>query len=138
MTDRSGTRAESPINVASPGAYCVSDEVGDIGSSGEGLFYRDTCHLSRFALTVDGARLVSRGAGVRGSRAEFSLGADNGGGLLVTRRRRLGGGMFDEVLLTNESGMAVEAVVSIECAADFEDIFAVRGFARALERGEGG
>lgn len=138
MTDRSGIRAESPINVASPGAYCVSDEAGDIGSSGEGLFYRDTRHLSRFVLTVDGARLVSRGAGVRGSRAEFSLVADSGEGRLrILRRRFLGGGMLDELLCTNESGAAVEVVVSIECAADFEDIFAVRDFARALERGEG-
>lgn len=123
--------------MASPGAYAVSDERGDIGSPGEGLFYRDTRHLSRLVLTVDGARLVSRGASTRGSRAEFSLAAgESGEGLRVTRRRSVGGAMLDEVLFTNEARATVEVVVSVECEADFEDIFAVRGFARTLERGE--
>ena len=137
MPDWSRTTAERPVNVASPGAYVVSDEAGDISSPGEGLFYRDVRHLSRFVLRVDGVRLVSRGAGVQGSHAEFSLvtGSD-GVGLRVLRRRFLGSGMFEEILLKNESRRAVEVVVSIECAADFEDIFAVRGYAPTPARGE--
>lgn len=137
MPDRSGMKSERTVNVPSPGAYVVSDEMGDISPPDEGLFYRDTRHLSRFVLTVDGAPLVSRGADVRGSGAEFALVSDNGEvGLRVVRRRSLGGGMFEEILLTNESRARIEVVVSIECAADFEDIFAIRGYARPLERGE--
>ncbi|HEX2729373.1 MAG TPA: glycogen debranching N-terminal domain-containing protein, partial [Rubrobacteraceae bacterium] len=56
--------------------------------------------------------------------------------LRITRRRLLGGGVFEEILFSNESGVAVETVVSVECAADFEDIYAVRGYAHASRRGE--
>ena len=86
---------------------------------------------------MNGGRLVSQGVDLQGSRAEFSLLANNSGeGLRVVRRRTLGAGMHDELLFTNDSGAAVEAVVSVECAADFEDIFAVRGFAQAVQRNE--
>ena len=137
MPDWAGRGSERAVNVASPGAYVVSDRKGDVDSSSGGLFYRDTRHLSRFVLTVNGGRLVSQGVDPQGSRAEFSLLANNSGeGLRVVRRRTLGAGMHDEFLFTNDSGAAVEAVVSVECAADFEDIFAVRGFARAVQRNE--
>lgn len=137
MPDWSGRGSEGSVNVPSPGAYAVSDDRGDICSPEEGLFYRDTRHLSRLVLTVGGSRLVSRGASVRGSRVEFDLVADSGAAKLsVLRRRSLGSGMFDEILFKNESRAAVDAAVSIECGVDFADVFTVRGFARALERGE--
>ncbi len=137
MPDWSGSRSEGAVNVASPGAYVISDESGDVNSSEEGLYYRDMRHLSRFVLTVGGVCLASRGVSVSGSRAAFSLDTDTGeAGLRIVRRRSLGGGMLDEVLLTNDSQTPVESVVSIECEADFEDIFAVRGFAQVSERGE--
>ncbi len=37
------------VSVVSPGAYCVSDDVGDFdGPSERGLFFRDVRHLSEF------------------------------------------------------------------------------------------
>ncbi len=126
------------MNVASPGAYAVSGESGDICSPGEGLFYRDIRHLSRFILTVDGARLVPQLVNGRGSEAEFILLTNEGEERLrVVWRRFLGGGMLDEILLTNEARAPIYVEVSIECEADFEDIFAIRSYARPLERGEG-
>ena len=70
---------EGSVSVVSPGAYAVSDGRGDFdGSAGPGLFYRDTRHLSRFVLRVDGEAPVPLGVRVRGSEAEFVLGAAAG------------------------------------------------------------
>jgi glycogen debranching enzyme len=124
------------VSVVSPGACAVSDGGGDFGgSSGPGLFYRDVRHLSRFALRVDGEAPIPLEARTRGSEAEFVLkaGAET---IHVVRRRALGGGMDEEILLTNDSLEAVEARVELGCAADFRDVFDVRGYRRAAGRGE--
>ena len=130
--------SEGSVTVVSPGAYCVSDDVGDFGgSSGRGLFYRDTRHLSEFRLRLGGVRPVPLACWTRGSEAEFALAVGVGPeGVGVVRRRFLGGGMDEEILLSNESGVAAEVRVELECAADFRDVFEVRGYRRAAERGE--
>ncbi|MDQ3236086.1 MAG: hypothetical protein M3Q54_00940, partial [Actinomycetota bacterium] len=59
-------------SVVSPGAYAVSDGSGDFdGDAGQGLFYRDMRHLSRFVVTMNGETSVSEGFRERGSEAEF-------------------------------------------------------------------
>jgi glycogen debranching enzyme len=127
---------EGSVSVVSPGAYAVSDGRGDFdGSAGPGLFYRDTRHLSRFVLRVDGEAPIPLGVRVRGSEAEFVLSA-GAGSIRVVRRRALGGGMEEEILLTNHAREAVEARVELGCAAGFRDVFDVRGYRRAVERGE--
>lgn len=138
MPDRSGGSMDGKINLVSPGAYAVSDASGDIGPSGGGLFYRDTRHLSWFALKINGARPVSLGCKAEGPSVEFSLtlSADKGSEVQVSRRRTLGEGMIEEILLSNGSREAVEASVSLEFAADFRDVFEVRGYRRASERGQ--
>ena len=44
--------------------------------------------------------------------------------------------MSEEILLRNEAPEAVEARLELECAADFADVFEVRGYRRAAQRGE--
>src|SRR5688572_10554493 len=44
--------------------------------------------------------------------------------------------MEEEILLANESSVAVEVRVELECEADFRDILELRGFGEAAERGE--
>jgi glycogen debranching enzyme len=125
------------VNVVSPGAYAVSDGRGDVdGSAGQGLFYRDVRHLSGFRLEVDGEPPVVLASRTRGSEAEFVLAAGGAGSIGVVRRRNLGGGMTEEISLKNEAPEVVEARVELECAADFIDVFEVRGYRRAAERGE--
>ena len=127
---------EGSVSVVSPGAYGVSDGRGDFGgSTGPGLFYRDMRHLSRFVLRVDGEAPVPLEVWARGPEAEFVLEA-GAGSIRVVRRRALGGGMEEEFLLTNGALEAVEARVELGCAADFRDVFDVRGYRRAAERGE--
>jgi hypothetical protein len=58
------------------------------------------------------------------------------GGIRVVRRRALGGGMDEEILLANDAGEAIEARVELGCAADFRDVFDVRGYRRVAARGE--
>jgi N-terminal domain of (some) glycogen debranching enzymes len=119
---------EGSVSVVSPGAYAVADGGGEVdGCVGQGLFYRDVRHLSEFHLEVNGELPVTVASRARGSAAEFvqSVGAD--GAIAIVRRRSLGGGMTEE---------AVEAWVELECAADFRDVFDVRGYREASERGE--
>jgi glycogen debranching enzyme len=103
-------------------------------SAGQGLFYRDVRHLSGLRLKIDGEQPIPLASRTRGSEAEFVLSAGNGG-VGVVRRRSLGGGMTEEILLRNEAPEAVEARVDLECAADFLDVFEVRGYRRAAGRG---
>ena len=129
---------DGSVSVVSPGAYCVSDEVGDFdGLSGLGLFYRDVRHLSGFRLRIGGVLPVPLASWTRGSEAGFALRAGVGvGGIGVVRRRSLGAGMEEEILLSNEAEVAVEVRAELECAADFRDVFEVRGYHRTAGRGE--
>ncbi len=128
---------EGLLSVVSPGAYVVSDGAGDVdGFTGQGLFYRDMRHLSGFRLEIDGEPAVPLASRVGGSEAEFVLEAGEAGGIGVVRRRSLGAGMAEEISLRNETGVALEARVDLLCAADFTDVFEVRGYRRAAERGE--
>jgi glycogen debranching enzyme len=127
---------EGSVSVVSPGAYAVSCGRGDFdGSDGPGLFYGDTRHLSRFVLRLDGEAPVPLEVRTGGSEAIFVLSA-GAGSIRVVRRRVLGGGMNEEILLTNDAGEAIETRVELGFAADFRDIFEVRGYHRAVERGE--
>lgn len=121
------------VSVVSPGAYCVSGEGGDVEGAGEGLFFRDTRHLSKLVVLVDGEGMVPGGARVRGSVARFE-GSVAGSGVGVERRRELGGGMREEVLLRNETGERIEVKVELRCDADFADLFEVRDIATRRRR----
>ena len=130
--------ADKSVSVVSPGVYCVSDEVGDFdGLSGLGLFYRDVRHLCGLRLRINGVLPIPLACWTRGSEAEFALGAGVGvGSIVVVRRRSLGAGMQEEILLSNEADVALEVRAELECAADFRDVFEVRGYHRATGRGE--
>jgi glycogen debranching enzyme len=128
---------EGSVSEVSPGAYVVSDGRGDVdGSVGRGLFYRDVRHLSEFRLKIDGESPVSLASRTRGLEAKFVLAVGDSGSVGVTRRRSLGGGMNEEILLTNEARETIQTRVELGCAADFRDVFEVRGYRRAVERGE--
>ena len=128
----------SSVSVVSPGAYGVWDSGGDAdGSRGVGLFYRDVRHLSVYRLRMGGLSPVPLASWVRGREAEFVSGAGVGTeGVGVVRRRSLGGGMEEEILLTNYSSATVEVPFELECAADFRDVFELRGYRNTEERGE--
>jgi glycogen debranching enzyme len=137
MPDWSGSPLGRSVSVVSPGAYAVSDEAGDIGLSGGGLFYRDMRHLSGFALRVNGEAPAPEGFRDGGSEAEFRLRFPAGApGVRVARRRRVGDGMEEVLEVSSLSGRGTEVVVSLECAADFRDIYEVRDYAHPSARGD--
>lgn len=115
--------------------------------SKDGLFFRDTRYLSRFALTINGTPLTEIGhdareddAGFRSDLANTDLVDSEGTAfrafdLHIRRDRFLSGGMFDLITITNFSLNTAELDVVIACWSDFRDIFEVRG-ATSMARGE--
>ena len=107
--------------------FVVCDERGDLGAdaSASGFFAADTRFLSRSVLTIDGER---------GEPVSFEQGAPHVGvfdlrwpsGLEVRRELFVGRGLEETVTVSNRSDREVEAVLALELASDFADIFAVK------------
>jgi len=108
-------------------SFVVCDERGDLGgdAAASGFFAADTRFLSRSLLTIDGER---------GEPVSFEQGAPHVGvfdlrwpsGLEVRRELFVGGGLEETVTVSNRSDREVEAVLALELASDFADIFAVK------------
>jgi glycogen debranching enzyme len=107
--------------------FVVCDERGDLGgdAAASGFFAADTRFLSRSVLTIDGDR---------GEPVSFEQGAPHVGvfdlrwpsGLEVRRELFVGRGLEETVTVSNRSESEIEAVLALELASDFADIFAVK------------
>ena len=107
--------------------FVVCDERGDLGGdeSASGFFAADTRFLSRSVLTIDGER---------GQPVSFEQSAPHVGvfdlrwssGLEIRRELFVGGGLEETITVTNRSEHDVDAVLALELASDFADIFAVK------------
>ena len=82
-------------------------------------------------LLVDGEELVPEGARVRGSAARFEAALS---GVRAERRRETGGGMREEIVLRNGSGVAMKIRVELRYDVDFADLFEVRDVAPRRRR----
>jgi glycogen debranching enzyme len=115
----------------------------------EGLFHRDTRHLSHFTLTIGGAQALLLSSTLRDDNATFTcdltnpdlFGAD--GHLIIRQdlihlRRSLflwNAACFERLLVRNFDEHPRRIDIEIGFAADFADLFEVRGTSRA-RRGE--
>lgn len=128
--------------------FCVADQWGDLKGGADGLFDNDTRLLSRFVLTVGGARPSRLSSGVSQDNVFFSAHTTNrplppmGGrsapaGVLHIERRRFvwSRRLFERIRLHNHGTEDVLVPVALDYGADFADIFQVRGTPRA-KRGE--
>lgn len=112
--------------------FVISDELGDISPGPQGLLVRDTRHLSRFTITVNGSPLGHLGAALIGAtEARFHSFAHVGQGpdasLEVERRRQVTQGGFDELIIVSWwADGHPEIVVDLAIWSDFADIFEVR------------
>ena len=107
--------------------FVVCDERGDVDgvSAASGFFAADTRFLSRSVLTIDGDR---------GDPVAFEQSAPHVGvfelewetGLAVRRELFVGRGLEEEATVWNRSSLEVEAMLELELASDFADIFAVK------------
>src|SRR5512132_569867 len=97
-----------------------------------GLFADDTRFLSRWVLTINGARpLVLSSDKVEYFSAAFFLRNPVAGGLgpdeiSIGRDRFIGDGMQEHIVVQNHAPHPVEFELALEVGADFADIFAVK------------
>ena len=120
--------------------FAISDAGGDIGSGLDGLIADDTRHLSHLALRVEGAPVHTLGTALLApGAARFRGYVAPGRGypdapLEVDRQRHVTAGrLTDDITLSWWAASPCVVTVRVEVAADFLDIFQIRG----LETGPG-
>ncbi|HET9493310.1 MAG TPA: glycogen debranching N-terminal domain-containing protein [Chloroflexia bacterium] len=122
--------------------FVVTDETGDIlGNEALGLYYHDTRHLSLFSLWVNGQKppLLSF-SGYRNFMGTLQyandiivLGEDqvvSPQTISIRRSRFISEGLHERVGFVNYNPFEVPLSLTLSYAADFRDIFDVRGFPR--------
>src|SRR5262245_42194438 len=131
-------------------SFLVVDAHGDIGASAggsDGLFNRDTRHLSRFELLVNGMQLLLLGSNLRDDNAVLSVDLTNPD-IYFDKRLTLQNdtlhvdrtvvlwrdAAFQRLALRNHGARAVNLTLSLTFDSDFADVFEVRGMHR-LRRG---
>ena len=128
--------------------FCVTNHRGDIAPAGArdlGLFCDDTRHLSYLELFVAGGPPVVLSAGTHGaanSQVDLTLTDSQFGGFLtdpqnflhIRRKQLLDGELVEQIVVTNHLRRAVDLWLELRMAADFADVFEVRG-ARRKRRG---
>ncbi|MDQ3669072.1 MAG: amylo-alpha-1,6-glucosidase [Actinomycetota bacterium] len=126
------------LTILEGSTFCVCNERGDLDGPTMGLFTEDTRFLSRWLLTINGARplLLSSGQ-VEYYSAAFYLRNPIAGGLgqdelSIARERFVGEGMQDQLVVRNHAHRPVEFELALEAGNDFADIFAVKEYDFAL------
>jgi len=138
---------ERPLRTLKHGdIFAVLDSYGDIGvgcDGPEGVFLRDTRYLSGFDLRFEGERPLLLGSVVEDDNASLSANSSNpdihlGGSLTIPRdiiaieRTKLlfEAGCYERIGFVNYDDKQRAFRVSIRFAADFHDLFEVRGTRR--------
>ena len=124
--------------------FVVADAFGDILGDGDGLFRDDTRVLSRFRLTLGGKMPSLLGTQVSQDNVLFTANLANrplpplGGdptpeGVIHVERARLlwEERLYERLRLTNFSQRAAVVPLTLSFAADFRDMFEVRGTKRS-------
>jgi len=146
--------AETSLQEQRPGTlkhgdtFAVYDQTGDIVASPgspEGLYHADMRHLSQLRLTINGARPMLLRSGLRDDNAALICDLTNpdfhdersGGvallhGQLHIRRVRLlwEGAAYERISIRNYGHARHTIRIALSFAADFADIFEVRGAVR--------
>ncbi|WP_022681311.1 amylo-alpha-1,6-glucosidase [Sphingobium bisphenolivorans] len=132
-------------------SFAVFDHSGDAISgpgSPEGLYHRDTRHLSHLYLTINGTRPILLSSGLRDDNAMLTcdltnpdFAGDDGRvavehDLIHLRRTRFlwNAAVHERITIRNFDTEARTVTVDIGFAADFADLFEIRGMTR-LRRG---
>ncbi|WP_284164766.1 amylo-alpha-1,6-glucosidase [Frigidibacter sp. SD6-1] len=132
------------IALMSGGSFLVCGSNGDIAGFGDGFFSSDTRLLSRLVFGLGGRRPVLLGSAISGDAVLFEANLTNAaatlddgtrlpqGSIHVNRTRFLWDSrLFERIALTNYSLSHIRPVLSFRLAADFRDIFEVRGMVRS-------
>ncbi|MBU9143022.1 amylo-alpha-1,6-glucosidase [Burkholderia multivorans] len=124
-------------------AFVVSDALGDIGGHDDGLFVDDMRVLSTWRLTFGGRAPSLLSGATSADNASFTAHLTNrplpplGGretpeGVIHIERMRVleGDVLYEALTLTNYGATEAEVPLSLSFAADFKDMFEVRGTPR--------
>jgi glycogen debranching enzyme len=124
--------------------FVVADGFGDITGEGDGLFHEDTRVLSSFRLSIGGRPLELLGSAVSDDNVLFTANLTNrplppiGGqstrqGVIHVERTRLiwEDRLYERLRLRNFGQLEAQLSLRLEFAADFRDMFEVRGLTRA-------
>jgi glycogen debranching enzyme len=123
------------VSVLEGNTFVVGRANGDVDAGpGEphGLFHRDTRHLSRWLLTIDGKELDPLSTDdTRSFSARFFLVPGTGSEytdatMSAIRRRVVGDGFFEELTVLNHGSDAIQPEITIAVGADFADLFQVK------------
>jgi glycogen debranching enzyme len=123
------------ISILDGSTFAVSNRAGDMDAGPDqphGFFFKDTRHLSRWVLTVNGVAPAALSTdSVEYYFAQFFLAPPTGTiyrdpSLSLLRRRIIGDGFVEEVTLMNHGAAPAELVVRVEAGADFADLFEVK------------
>ena len=137
-----------PLVLSRGNLFCVTNQRGDIAPAGArdlGLFSEDTRHLSYLELFMAGGPPLVLSAdtfGASTSQIDLTLTDSQFGGFLtdpqnflhLRRKQLLDGGFCEQLTLTNHLRRPIELWLELRMAADFADVFEVRG-ARRKRRG---
>jgi glycogen debranching enzyme len=123
--------------------FAVFDHRGDVGGepgNSEGLYHRDTRILSQFQLLLEEARPLLLSSTTQDDNAVFSADLSNPdlftNGKIALRRERLhlqrlkfvwNGACYERLLVRNYSEQPLHVRLAFRFAADFADLFEVRG-----------
>jgi len=123
--------------------FLVADANGNILGDGDGLFRNDTRLLSRWVMTVAGKPPSLLSASVSQDNVTFTSNLTNrplpplGGksmpeGVIHIERQRLvfEDRLYEQITLTNFASIEATIPFELEFAADFRDMFEVRGISR--------
>ena len=133
-TETSAASAGSAaVTIVEGSSFAVCAATGDIlPGTHQGVFYRDTRFVSGWHLLVNGQPLDCLAAmtpmpyrAVFVGRARLEDRADSP--LIVERTRQVGVGMREEIRVRNFSATSFECSIDLQIAADFADLFEVKG-----------
>jgi glycogen debranching enzyme len=123
--------------------FVVADIFGDIHGEADGLFHHDTRILSRFRLSIGGRLLSLLGGGIGQDNVQFATNLTNkplppiGGpstpeGVIHIERTRLlwEARLYERLRLRNYGRLEVRLPLRLSFAADFRDMFEIRGMER--------
>lgn len=127
-------------------SFALFDALGDIvepGNSPGGLFHLDTRHLSGLELLIDGQRPLLLSSAIESDNVVLTVDLSNPdiyqGGKVVLPRETLhvrrskflyGGICYERIAVHNFDTKAQRCWLSLNFAADFADLFEIRGLVR--------
>ncbi len=123
--------------------FVVADAFGDVAGDGDGLFHHDTRLLSRFRLSAAGRPLTLLGSAISQDSVLFRAnltnrplppigGASTREGVIHVERTRLiwESRLYERLRLRNYAQVEARIPLRLDFAADFRDMFEVRGLRR--------